>query len=85
MEGGESNNEDDGLLERELGGRGGRNRGRGRGGNRARGGCSQGIKFVLFYFIFNQHTDLVNRKTSVQWAKEDIAADSAGTPAKLSK
>ena len=72
-------------MERGLDGRGGRNRGRGTGANRARGGHGQGIKFVLFYFLFNQHTDLVNRKKSVQWAQEDIAVDSAGPPAKLSK
>ena len=42
------------------------------------------MKFV-FLFSIDLHTDLVNRKTSVQQAQEDIAADSAGPPAKLSK
>jgi hypothetical protein len=43
------------------------------------------LSLFFIYFLFNKHTDLVHRKTSVQRAQEDIAADSAGPPAKLFK
>jgi hypothetical protein len=49
------------------------------------GEATVGAPSLFFYFFIDLHTDLVNRKTSVQWAQEDIAADSAGPPAKLSK
>ena len=42
------------------------------------GGSSILFYFILFYFISDLHTDLVNRKTFVQQTQKDMAADSAG-------
>jgi hypothetical protein len=40
-------------------------------------------KFLVLFFL-DLHTNHINRKSSVQRAQEDMAADRAGPPAKLS-